>query len=117
MSRRTGPQIVSANDLLEGDVVYLDGSGTWTRDLGEAAVAHDEEAGQALLVSALAQQDRIVGPALIEISISAAGVRKPVHYRDIFRERGPSNRPDLVRQSEPRTSNDASAREADHVQV
>lgn len=115
MSRKTGPQIVSANDLLEGDVVYLDGTGEWTRDLNQAVVAQDPEAAQQLLATAEAQQDKIVGPTLIEISLSASGVRKPVHYRDIFRERGPSNRPDLGRQSETRAADDEPSREAANV--
>jgi len=115
MSRKHGPKIVSANDLLEGDVVYLDEAGGWTRDLNRAAVAHDAEAAQALLADAIAQQDRIVGPDLIEIGLSTSGVRRPVHYRDIFRERGPSNRPDLGRQSAAGAAYDAPAREAAHV--
>ena len=115
MNRRTGPQIISANDLLEGDVVYLDGAGDWTRDLNQAAIAHDAEAAEALLATASAQTDRVVGAILVEISLSASGARKPVHYRDIFRERGPSNRPDLGRQSENHSSDDEPAREAAHV--
>jgi len=115
MSRRTGPQIVSANDLLEGDVVYLDGAGGWTRDLNEAAIAHNAEAAEALLATASAQTDRVVGAILVEISVSACGVRKPVHYRDVFRERGPSNRPDLGRQAGPRTQGGTPAREPAHV--
>ena len=39
MAKPFEPKIVSANDLLMGDVVYLDRSGTWTRRLRVVAAA------------------------------------------------------------------------------
>ncbi|HKK36265.1 MAG TPA: DUF2849 domain-containing protein [Paracoccaceae bacterium] len=92
------PKIVSANDLMEGDVVYLDAAAGWTRDLAAAAVAHDPEAAETLLARA-DQPGRVVGPYLADVATDGAAPR-PLHYREIFRTRGPSNRPDLGRQAE-----------------
>ena len=92
-------QIVSANDLLDGDVIYLAAAGGWTRRLAEAAVAHDDAAAAALLAAAEMQPDVAVGPYLAEVATGGPAPR-PLHYREVFRTRGPSNRPDLGRQAE-----------------
>jgi|AACY02.3.fsa_nt_gi Protein of unknown function (DUF2849). len=99
MPKAFHPRIVSANDLLDGDVVYLDAAGGWTRALAEAAVARDAEAAEALLACAAAQQSRVVGPALADVALEPGGPR-PLHFREAFRARGPSHRPDLGRQAE-----------------
>ena len=98
---RTHPRIISANDLLIGDVIYLTAAGDWTRDLAEAAVARDDAAAQALLTQAEAQPHRAVGPYLAPVALDGPTPR-PLHYREVFRTRGPSNRPDLGRQAEVR---------------
>ena len=95
------PKIVSANDLLDGDVVWLDRTGGWTRTLHAAAVAHDPAAAEALLATAASQQGRVVGPALADVALEPDGPR-PLHFREAFRARGPSHRPDLGKQAEPR---------------
>ena len=67
MAKPFEPKIVSANDLLMGDVVYLDRSGTWTRRLDAAAVAETPEAAEDLLAAAAAQPDQVVGPYLADV--------------------------------------------------
>ena len=99
MAKVFHPKIVSANDLLAGDVVWLDAAGGWTRDLRRAAVAHDPEAAERLLAAGAAQQGRVVGPALADVALGADGPR-PLHFREAFRARGPSHRPDLGKQAE-----------------
>lgn len=37
------PNIITANLLRSGDVVYLAGTGGWVRQIAEAKVAHDKE--------------------------------------------------------------------------
>jgi hypothetical protein len=98
MARPFTPKIISANDLLEGDVVYLDHAGGWTRRLGEAAVAASEADAEALETTAQ-QPQRVVGPYLVDVTLDAAGNPAPTHFREKFRDRGPSNRPDLGRQA------------------
>ncbi len=39
MARQTHPQIVTANDLFEGDVIYLTAAGDWSRFHGKQAEA------------------------------------------------------------------------------
>lgn len=93
------PKIVSANDLLMGDVVYLDREGCWTPLLRNAAVARAETDAEALLADATEQQDKVVGPYLVDVTLDDDGLPFPSHFREKFRERGPSTRPDLGRQA------------------
>jgi len=91
MARQTHPQIVTGNDLFEGDVIYLTASGEWSRDHGDAAVAHDGDEAERLLGIANAQPGRIVGAYLADAAIGEDGRPQPVHFREAFRTRGPSN--------------------------
>ncbi|MGC9368405.1 MAG: DUF2849 domain-containing protein [Paracoccaceae bacterium] len=92
MSRPFTPKVITANDLLRGDVVWLTDSGDWTRDMARAELIEDEAHAQIRLIEAEAQQDRIVGPYLAEARAGALGP-EPVHFREAFRTRGPSNYP------------------------
>lgn len=91
MARFTHPQVVTANDLLSGDVVYLEQDGSWSRSLFDAAIALDANAAQALLACGSEQQRRIVGAYLVDLQINDDGTPEPVHFREVFRTRGPSN--------------------------
>lgn len=95
----TKPQIISANHLLEGDVIYLTPQGGWTRDLAQAVVACSTDEAQHHLAVASAQPGVAVGPYLADVALDGT-LPRPLHYREIFRTRGPSNRPDLGRQAE-----------------
>lgn len=85
------PKIVTANDLMMGDVIYLTAAHDWSRDHGDAAVAQDAEAAENLLSAAQAQALKIVGPYLADTALDDAGRPGPVHFREAFRTRGPSN--------------------------
>jgi hypothetical protein len=98
MARQFKPKIVSANDLLAGDVVYIDSTGGWTRRLSEAAVAECEAAAEELFAAA-DQPGKVVGPYLVEVILDGDGRPVPMHFREKFRDRGPSTRPDLGRQA------------------
>ena len=91
MPHRFAPSVVTANALLEGDVVYLTPSDTWARHLSEAEVLTDEAHAQLRLIEASARADEVVGVYLAEVKPTATGPR-PVHFREAFRARGPSNR-------------------------
>lgn len=101
MARKFQPQIATGNDLLEGDVVYLTADGAWSRQIGEAAIAVNQEAADALLKRALVDRQRIVGIYLVEVEVDARGRAAPAHFREVFRTRGPSNYPEHGRQAEP----------------
>ena len=45
----TTKDIVSANDLMDGSVVYLTANGTWSRAIRDAALAESKTAADALL--------------------------------------------------------------------
>jgi hypothetical protein len=92
MSRPYTPRVVTANDLREGDVVWLTADDRWTRDLREAELIEDEAHAQIRLLHAQAQRLVVVGAYLAEAKAGRDGP-EPVHFREAFRSRGPSNYP------------------------
>lgn len=90
MSRPFLPKVLTANDLIEGDAVWLTADDTWSREMGEAELLEDEAVAQERLVFAMAQGDLVVGAYLVEAQPSPNGP-VPVHFREKFRARGPSN--------------------------
>jgi hypothetical protein len=90
MSPRFTPKVVTANALLEGDVVYLTADDRWTRQHHEAELIEDEAHAQLRLLDAQAQRQVVVGAYLAEAKAGPKGP-EPVHFREAFRTRGPSN--------------------------
>ncbi|MEL7097897.1 MAG: DUF2849 domain-containing protein [Pseudomonadota bacterium] len=82
------PSVVTANDLLKGDVIYQTATG-WTRKIDEAEILTDEADAQLRLVEASQQTGQIVGAYLAEVTDDGA----PTHFREDFRATGPSNYP------------------------
>ena len=85
----TRHQVVSANKLLEGDVVYFDAKGCWTRDLRRARLASDEGSSAQLLHDAELTPHLVVGPYLVDVELDDDGVH-PCHMREVMRETGPT---------------------------
>ncbi|MCZ4258885.1 DUF2849 domain-containing protein [Sulfitobacter sp. G21635-S1] len=85
------PKVVTANALLEGDVIYMTADG-WTRDLAEAEVLTDEADADLRLIEAQSQPGSIVGAYLADVTLQD-GVPHPTHFREDFRATGPSNYP------------------------
>lgn len=90
MSRRFTPKIVTANDLVEGDVIYLTADDRWTRRIAEAELIEDEAHAQLRLLHAEAQRQNVVGAYLADAKAGPDGP-EPVHFREAFRAKGPSN--------------------------
>lgn len=90
MSRTPKAQVVTANALIEGDVVYLTAQGGFTRHLTEAQVFTDAAEAEAALAGAAARSLEVVGCYLAEVRQTAQGI-EPDHFREDFRRRGPSN--------------------------
>lgn len=84
------PKVVTANALREGDVVYLTPDDRWTRRHVEAELIDDEAHAQMRLLFAAAQKLEVVGAALADAKAGPNGP-EPVHFREAFRARGPSN--------------------------
>lgn len=90
MAKAFPPKIVSANDLMDGDVVYLTPQGTWSRQITDSAVAQDEPAADVLLAEGEKRQDLIVGAYLLDVAIGKDGAPSPTHFREKYRLNGPS---------------------------
>ncbi|MEP4038226.1 DUF2849 domain-containing protein [Pseudophaeobacter sp.] len=90
MARPFTPKVITANDLLEGDVIYFKADDSWTRDLAQAELIVDEAEAQLRLLDAEKQNIRIVGAYLADAKAGAQGP-EPVHFREDFRRKGPSN--------------------------
>ncbi|HSF63781.1 MAG TPA: DUF2849 domain-containing protein [Paracoccaceae bacterium] len=92
MKGRFTPKVVTANDLRQGDVVYLTADDRWTRHHHEAELIEDEAHAQMRLLHGAAQKLVVVGVYLADAKAGARGP-EPVHFREVFRTRGPSNYP------------------------
>lgn len=90
MSNRFNRKIVSANDLLDGRVVYLTAAHTWSPDRGAAWVAEDAGTAAVLLDAAVAEPRAVVGPYLVDVKLSAQGVPEPCDFREAVRAHGPT---------------------------
>ncbi|MDO5658509.1 MAG: DUF2849 domain-containing protein [Paracoccus sp. (in: a-proteobacteria)] len=82
--------VISANDLFDGRVIYLDAAGQWVDRLAEAELIKDEARAEQRLALALAQSERAVGPYLAPARAGENGP-EPAHFREAFRATGPSN--------------------------
>lgn len=89
-------QMVLANRLTDGRVVFLAADGSWVEDIGRGEVAADPDTARRLLTAALQAESRnaVVEPSLIGIR-QDAGQRQPVAFREAIRAAGPTVRTDL----------------------
>lgn len=90
MSKPFTPKVVTANALLEGDVVYLDPKSEWVRDIQDADVVTDQASAELKLLEAEARSHEVVGAYLANVAIDNGSI-KTTHFRETFRTRGPSN--------------------------
>lgn len=100
MPKTSELQIVTANDLLRGDVIYFVEGGGWSRAHGDAAVARTAEEAAALLKAAEEDHLKIVGAYLAPARLDEAGRPQPTRYREDIRTKGPTFRSDLGKQAE-----------------
>ncbi len=87
----TGPQILTANLLNEGMVVFLGKGGAWASSLESAQLAHSDDDVAQLEAQGgrAAQANLIVDPYLIEVE-ETGSMLSPVQFRERMRARGPS---------------------------
>ena len=90
MPRQFLPKVLTANHLLEGDVIYRSQGGGWTRELSQAQLFETEESAEVALKLALLEPQIAVGPYLADAKEGPSGPL-PAHFREAFRTRGPSN--------------------------
>jgi hypothetical protein len=89
MARFT-PKTVTANDLRSGDAVWLTADDRWSPDHHAAELIEDEAHAQLRLLHAQRQGHIVVGAYLADARPGPIGP-EPVHFREAFRTRGPSN--------------------------
>lgn len=95
-------QALTANRLVDGDVVYFTVGGGWDTYIEAARIAHGKEDAAALeAIGIQAAADQIVvGPYLIDMG-EEGGRLVPQRFRERIRAYGPSNRPDLAKHATP----------------
>ena len=82
-------QMLTANRLTDGTVVFRAADGRWVEQVAEGQVV-DEAAAPALLKEGEAAVVReVVGPYLIDVAL-ADGRPVPLRYRERIRAEGPS---------------------------
>jgi hypothetical protein len=96
MAKIVGPQVLTANRLLTGEVVYWS-RGSWVPSLAcaEVLVADEAEAALARAQTSVAAR-AVVAPYLFALRDGA-----PAEEREIIRAAGPTVRSDLGKQSSP----------------
>jgi hypothetical protein len=88
MAKEFKPVVVTANDLIEGDSVFLGAIG-WVRDIASARVAMSGDEAKVLEAAGIEGEDGnlVVGPYLVEVS-TATGAPVPVLRRERIRASG-----------------------------
>jgi len=84
--------IITANDLISGEVVYLTKSGTWSRYHRQARVFVGAGIGAKHLAKIERSDTTIVGPYVVVVKALKDQAAEPAHFREVFRATGPSNR-------------------------
>jgi hypothetical protein len=91
-------QIVTANRLIDGIVVFQDEAGGWSEDFARAAV-HEDAAAALARASLDVAASQIVDPYAIEVELRN-GHYAPKALREAIRATGPTVRRDLGKQAE-----------------
>ena len=83
-------QMLIANALKDGLVVFLAERGRWVNAIADGALALDADQAKRLLDAAqqAEQRNEIIGPELIEIKVQD-GLRQPLDIREAIRANGP----------------------------
>src|SRR4051812_16088511 len=94
-----GPQMLTANRLRDGDVLYRKGSG-WVLMLADGEVYADQASADAALAAANAElvNNSFVAPYLFEVR-DMNGKIVPVKEREIIRAAGPTVHPHTGKQA------------------
>ncbi len=91
MAKKYIPKIITANDLLSGDVIYFTKSNDWSLSHNDAAPCLTQNEADEILAKAQLHQAQIVGAYLADIGFDENQNPIPLHFREKFRAKGPSN--------------------------
>jgi len=94
------PQVLTANRLLDGEVLYLAAGGAWVEGLNAATILTTAAEGEtALARGAEAERNREVVHAYLFDVVDATAPLRPVKKREVIRAAGPTVRTDLGKQA------------------
>jgi len=94
------PQVLTANRLHDGEVVYLASDGAWVEDFKLARVhATAAEGAVSLAIGVEAEKRREVVHAYLFDVVADGTNMKPVKMREVIRSHGPTVRRDLGKQA------------------
>lgn len=94
------PQVLTANTLTDGEVVYLTANGTWSLDIDASIVYTDKpsaEAGEEIAAVSV-DKEEVVDPYLFVVETDGGSI-SPASTREIIRAKGPTIRLDLGKQA------------------
>jgi hypothetical protein len=89
MSNTQQNKVITANHLLNGNVVYLNSQFGWVNSLSDAKVFTNETSFEEAIINANSQQHEVVGVYSINIDLLNETIT-PKHFREQFRNKGPS---------------------------
>jgi hypothetical protein len=89
------PQMIIANRLVDGAVVFLAPGEGWTTAIADGVLIDDETEAQRLLGAAkqLEARSPVIDPQVIQVNVNGGAVR-PVEIRELIRAFGPTVRTD-----------------------
>jgi len=95
------PQVLTANRLSVGEVVYWNVAKGWVTYLHEAEILPDDQAEGVLKSDGArsVQERQVVNPYLFDVRVDGSTV-VPVKTREAIRAAGPSARRDLGKQAD-----------------
>ena len=90
------PQMIIANRLIDGVVVFLAPGDAWDTAIASGTVIDDDAEAERLLGVAKQHADRciVIDPLLIEVKVENGQVR-PTEIREVIRAFGPTVRTDI----------------------
>ena len=83
-------QMVTANRLGDGAVVFLGAGNRWVERIDEGRAVAESEAEALLRIGEAATRTEVVAPYLIDVEVSADGGVTALRYRERIRAEGPS---------------------------
>ncbi|GAB2185822.1 DUF2849 domain-containing protein [Roseibium sp. LAB1] len=94
-------KVITANRLLNGDVVWLAENGSWVERITLAKVYEGKEAVAAALAEGLEAEKNQKVVSVYEMDVTVEdGVIVPVRLREKIRATGPTTHPELGKQAQ-----------------
>ncbi len=100
MEKTVALQMMTANRIGDGTVVYLTKDGGWSEWITDGEVSRSDEERDTLMAvaRATAEVPEVVEPYVIDV-VDEAGVVRPVRYREAIRAQGPTTHPAFAKQA------------------